>query len=244
MQIDPRSDVMVATASAGDRSGAFCPDHRKASSNRLPQIVSADRRLKPNSMSDTNRNSALASVVLPHLAGGYALARWLTGSVIDAEEVVQEACLRAFGKIEKFSRGDARTWVLTIVRQTAYDWLRKNRPADLVRVDDLEAIELTEPTPCEPDCGTQEIIAKADAEMLEAAMGALPAQFRETLVLRDLQGLAYREIAQVTETSIGTVMSRLARARRRLIATLARQAAEGIGARAACPTSPTPELSS
>ena len=173
-------------------------------------------------MTDSDRDGRFASVVLPHLADAYALARWLTGNRTDAEDVVQEACLRAFRGIGNFSNGNASAWVLTIVRHTAYGWLRKNRPAALVLVEDVEGVERA--SSGEPDVETPEtaLIARADAGLLEAAIAALPAPFRETLVLRDLQGLAYREIAEVTEVPIGTVMSRLARARQRLIATLAK----------------------
>jgi RNA polymerase sigma factor (sigma-70 family) len=166
-------------------------------------------------------------VVLPHLGDAYALARWITGHRADAEDVVQEACLRAFRAIGGFSGGNARAWTLTIVRNTAYSWLSKNRSAVVVSVDDLEATERAFAKPT--DIGTGEsyaanpetdLIAKADAAQLEAAIAALPAQFRETLVLRDIQGLDYREIAAVTEVPVGTVMSRLARARQRLIDTL------------------------
>jgi RNA polymerase sigma-70 factor, ECF subfamily len=161
-----------------------------------------------------------AAVVVPHLGDAYALARWLTGSRADAEDVVQEACLRAFRAIAGFADGNARAWVLTIVRHTAYTWLRRNRSATLVMVDDLEAVERTQADPGDPERATPEteLIAKADATRLEAAIAELPAPFKETLVLRDIQGLDYREIAEVTEVPIGTVMSRLARARRRLAA--------------------------
>ena len=163
-----------------------------------------------------------AAVVVPHLDDAFALARWLTGNRTDAEDVVQEASLRAYRAIATFAGGNARAWVLTIVRHTAYTWLRRNRSASLVMVDDLEAVERTrsdigddeKPTP------ETELIAKADAARLEAAIAELPAPFKETLVLRDVQGLDYREIAQITEVPIGTVMSRLARARGRLTARL------------------------
>jgi RNA polymerase sigma-70 factor (ECF subfamily) len=162
-------------------------------------------------------------VVMPHLADAYALARWLTGDRMDAEDVVQEASLRAFRAIGGFAGGSARAWVLTIVRHTAYSWLKKNRRPTLVVVDDLAAVEQAQAkhggNPDDPGAATPEteLIMKADAALLEAAIAELPEQFRETLVLRDIQGLDYREIAQVTEVPIGTVMSRLARARRRLI---------------------------
>jgi RNA polymerase sigma-70 factor, ECF subfamily len=137
--------------------------------------------------------------------------------------VVQEACLRAFRSIGTFAGGSARAWVLAIVRNTAYAWLAKNRKAALVAVDDLGIREraqaegggeLATIVPATPET---ELIEKADAARLGAAISALPTEFRETLVLRDMQGLEYREIAEVTGTPVGTVMSRLARARRRLV---------------------------
>ena len=136
--------------------------------------------------------------------------------------MVQDASLRAFRAIRGFAGGSARAWLLSIVRNAAYSWLRKNRPAAVVAVDDLEAVELAQANPGDPSVETPEakLLAKIDAEQLRAAIAALPAPFRETLVLRDVEGLDYREIAQATEVPIGTVMSRLARARHRLATTL------------------------
>jgi RNA polymerase sigma-70 factor (ECF subfamily) len=163
-------------------------------------------------------------VVLPYLGDAYALARWITGDRADAEDVVQEACLRAFRAIAGYAGGNPRAWTLTIVRNTAYTWLAKNRTAVVVAVDDLVAAERAHANlghigsdghyAANPET---ELIARADAAKLETAIAALPPQFRETLVLRDIQGLDYREIATVTEVPVGTVMSRLARARARLI---------------------------
>jgi RNA polymerase sigma factor (sigma-70 family) len=165
-----------------------------------------------------------ASVVAPHLSEAFTYARWLTGDRADAEDVVQEACLRAFRAIDGFAGGSARSWVLTIVRNTAYSWLGKNRRAMLVAVDDLDGAERAEVErggalgqTATPEA---ELIARVDTDRLAAAIAALPVAFRETLVLRDLQGLEYREIAEVTGTPVGTVMSRLARARQRLIAAI------------------------
>jgi RNA polymerase sigma factor (sigma-70 family) len=176
-------------------------------------------------MGSEDDQARFASVVLPHLADAYALARWLTGDRADAEDVVQEACLRAYRGIGGFAGINARAWLLTIVRHAAYAWLGKNRSAALVMVDDLEAVEQTQARDAAPDSGPQTpeaaLIAKADAARLEAAIAELPVPFRETLVLRDVQGLDYREIAEVTKVPIGTVMSRLARARRRLIERIA-----------------------
>ena len=159
---------------------------------------------------------------MPHIDDAYRLAHWLTGNRTDAEDVVQDASLRAFRAIREFAGGSARSWLLTIVRNTAYTWLRKNRPTAVITVEDLEAVELEHAEPSDPNGETPEaaLIAKVDAEQLRAAIAALPTPFRETLVLRDIEGLDYREIAEATEVPIGTVMSRLARARRRLIATL------------------------
>lgn len=169
------------------------------------------------------------AVVLPHLADAYALARWLTGNSSDAEDVVQEASLRAFRAIGGYAGGNARAWLLAITRNAAFTWLAKNRSATVVGVDDLEKIERSEMARELPMDGNPEaeLIAKADAQQLEAAIAQLPVPFREALVLRDVQGLDYREIAQVTKVPIGTVMSRLARARGRLIASMGSQPSTG-----------------
>ena len=175
-------------------------------------------------MSVEDDNALFSAVVMPYLGDAYALARWLTGNRTDAEDVVQEASLRAFRAIRRYAGGNARAWVLTIVRNTALTWMAKARPAALLVVEDLAAIERQQARSgnsrdCVADPET-EIIARADAARLENAIAALPSPFRETLVLRELQGLDYREIAHVTEAPIGTVMSRLARARQRLVETL------------------------
>src|SRR5207302_5501730 len=163
---------------------------------------------------------------MPHLGDAYSLAHWLTGDAADADDVVQEASMRAFRAIGGYGGRNARAWTLTIVRNTALSWLAKNRRRTLVAVDDLEAVERAQALPgrngaqANSTTPETELIAKADAARLETAMAALPPLFRETLVLRDIQGLDYREIAQVTEVPVGTVMSRLARARRRLVDTI------------------------
>lgn len=173
-------------------------------------------------MNGLDDNARFRNVVMPHIDEAYRLAHWLTGNRTDAEDVVQDAFLRAFRAIREYAGGSPRSWVLSIVRNTAYSWLRKNRPAAIVTVEDLEAVEAERANPGEPDEATPEaaLIAKVDAERLRAAIGALPAPFREALVLRDIEGLDYREIAAATDVPIGTVMSRLARARRRLLAAL------------------------
>jgi RNA polymerase sigma-70 factor (ECF subfamily) len=204
---------MNALSSRPMSSVALSSDPDSRTPGGVPRPAAAANR-----MSERETNARFAAVVLPHLDDAYALARWLTRNRADAEDVVQDACLRAFRGIAGFADGNARAWVLTIVRHTAYAWLRKNHPAALIMVEDLEAVEHRQADPAALDADTPEtaLIAKGDAKRLEAAIAALPAPFRETLVLRDLQGLAYREIAEVTQVPVGTVMSRLARARRRL----------------------------
>lgn len=175
-------------------------------------------------MSVEDDNALFNTLVMPHLGDAFALARWMTGNRTDAEDVVQEASLRAFRAIRRYAGGNPRAWFLAIVRNTALTWMAKSRPAALMVVDDLAAIERQQARA--GNCGDRvtdpetEIIARADAARLENAIAALPSPFRETLVLRDLQGLDYREIAHVTEVPIGTVMSRLARARHRLVEAL------------------------
>jgi RNA polymerase sigma factor (sigma-70 family) len=171
-----------------------------------------------------DNHARFTELVLPHLGAAYSLARWITGSRADAEDVVQNACLRAFRAIGGFAGGNARPWVLTIVRNTAYTWLRKNRPSAVLVVEDLESVEAAQANEGNLDRETPEtaLIAKADAACLEAAIAALPTSYRETLILRDVQGLSYREIAEVTGVPIGTVMSRLARGRDQVIKTIAR----------------------
>jgi RNA polymerase sigma factor (sigma-70 family) len=185
---------------------------RSATTLAAPVQEAAVKRI-----SSGDANARFKSVVLPHLDDAYALARWLTGSRADSEDVVQDACLRALRGIGGFSHGNARAWVLTIVRHTTYSWLHTNRPAAVVLVEDFEAIERTHSTALDAETPETALIAQEDGTLLETAIAALPAPLRETLVLREIQGLSYREIAEVTEVSIGTVMSRLARARGRVI---------------------------
>jgi RNA polymerase sigma factor (sigma-70 family) len=163
------------------------------------------------------------AVVVPYLTDAYALARWLTRNHADSEDVVQDACLRALRGIGNFADGDARSWVLTIVRRTAYDWLNRNQRGAIVLAEDLDGLDLSQLP--EPDASTPEScwIDREDETLLENAIAALPMHYRHTLALRHLQGLTYREIAELTGTSIGTVMSRLSRARCHLVERLNRR---------------------
>jgi RNA polymerase sigma-70 factor (ECF subfamily) len=150
-------------------------------------------------------------LVLPHLDAAYNLARWITRNDHDAQDVAQEAVLRAFRFFEGL-RGEAKPWLLAIVRNSCMTWLQVNRPADLAGFDD-RVVE----TPAPEDEGPETQAMRAiDRRMLNEAIAALPAQFREVLVLRELEDMSYKEIARVADVPIGTVMSRLARARRLL----------------------------
>ena len=162
------------------------------------------------SVSAAEQPSGFEQVVLPHLDAAYNLARWLAGNDHDAADIAQEACMRAWRFQGGYRGGNGHAWLLAIVRHTAYTWLKKNRPKMLVSIGDEELAELADSEAAE--AGFQ----NADAAGLRAAMEKLPLEFREALVLRELEGLSYKEIADATEVPLGTVMSRLARARRQL----------------------------
>jgi RNA polymerase sigma-70 factor (ECF subfamily) len=150
--------------------------------------------------------------VLPHIDAAFNLARWLTRNDHDAEDVVQDAMLRAFRHFEGL-RGEARPWLLAIVRNACFSWIQSNRPAEVATGLDAEAAE---PATAPAD-GPEALLARElDRRMLNEAIAALPLQFREVLILRELEDLSYREIARIADVPIGTVMSRLARARRLL----------------------------
>src|ERR1044071_663214 len=150
--------------------------------------------------------------LLPHLDAAYNLARWLTRDERDAEDVVQEACLRAFKHFDAFKGGDARPWLLAIVRNTYYTWIQRNRlPEVAAPFDDEKDAHVSDA----PDPETL-LLKEADRQMIRRALRKLPAEFLEVIVLREFEELSYKEIAEVIQVPVGTVMSRLARARKRL----------------------------
>ncbi|HMN70631.1 MAG TPA: sigma-70 family RNA polymerase sigma factor [Rhodoblastus sp.] len=154
-----------------------------------------------------------AERIIPHLDDAYGLARWLTGNTADAQDVVQDACLRALAAIERAQAANARAWFMTVVRNAAYTWLARNRPKAVV-------VEPQADAPDDAPSAEAALIARADAATLERAIDALPLVFRETLVMREFNELSYREIADATGAPIGTIMSRLARARALLVTAL------------------------
>jgi len=149
-------------------------------------------------------------MVVPHQAAAYNLARWLTGNDQDAEDVVQEAYLRALRFFDNFHGIDGRSWILAIVRNACYTWLRQNRRKPLALEDEMLEVPDTRPNP------EAVHLAEIDQKMLRQAIEDLPDEFREAIILRELEGLSYKEIGAITGAPIGTVMSRLARARQRL----------------------------
>ena len=150
--------------------------------------------------------------LLSHLNAAYNLARWLTRDETDAEDVVQEAYLRAFKHFGSFHGGDGRPWLLAIVRNTCYTWMQHNRSPELTIPLDDELYEI-ESKDLNPEAL---LLQSAESQAVRQALEELPVEFREVIVLRELEGLSYKQIADVVEIPIGTVMSRLARARKRL----------------------------
>jgi RNA polymerase sigma-70 factor, ECF subfamily len=159
-----------------------------------------------------NETTHFEKTILPHLDAAYNLARWLTGNEHDARDMVQEACLRAFKFFSGFRGGDARSWLLTIVRNTVYSWLQRRHKGEHVFQPE-EEMEKFEDVSANPD---QMFARNANIEAVRAAIAQLPPEFREAVVLREMENYSYKEIADITGAQIGTVMSRLARGRRQL----------------------------
>jgi RNA polymerase sigma-70 factor (ECF subfamily) len=179
-------------------------------------------------MFEHNHLPNFEEAVLPHLDAAYNLARWLTRNEQDAEDVVQEAYLRAFRFFASFRGGDARAWLLKIVRNTFYTWLHANRPLQ-------DATEFDENlfSPDSRALNPEEVVLQNDSgSLVREALEKLAPNYREVLVLRELEGMSYIEIADITGMPLGTVMSSLSRARGHL-----RQALTGLMTRVTVPSS-------
>jgi RNA polymerase sigma-70 factor (ECF subfamily) len=164
---------------------------------------------------EPNELERFEAIVLPHLDAAYTLARYLTRNDHDAEDIVQEASLRALKYFSGFrgaEGGDGRTWLLAIVRNTAYTWQRRHR-ANALATEFDEELHSDAVAGDHPAAALERDTAR---ESLHQALDRLPPEFREVIVLRELEGLSYKEIGDVTGVPVGTVMSRLSRARRRL----------------------------
>ena len=173
-------------------------------------------------MPNHDNNKRFTAMVLPHLDAAYNLARWMTRNSHDAQDVVNESLLRALKYFGGFRGTDARAWLLTVVRNTCYTWLKVNRPAEVVRTYDENRHDANEcdaeVAACDtPAPGPEELwLQRADTELLNQTIADLPLEFREILILRELEELSYKEIARIADIPIGTVMSRLSRARKLL----------------------------
>jgi RNA polymerase sigma factor (sigma-70 family) len=159
-------------------------------------------------LDNLGNHSVFEQAVLPHLDAAYNLARWLTRNDHDAEDVAQEACLRAMRFFDGFRGGSVRPWLLTIVRNTYLTWLQKSKVKEMAPLENDVESDASNPE--------ELLIERVDGQSLRQALDALPAEYREVIVLRELEELSYKEIAEIAGIPIGTVMSRLARARRRL----------------------------
>ncbi len=147
--------------------------------------------------------------MIPHMDAAYNLARWLTGNPEDAEDIVQDAYLRAFKFFDGFRGGNSRSWLLRIVRNAFYDSLRRKSHNESVVTTEDQTDRVADPS-LGPDAA---LLQKADGEMLRQAIEALPIEYREVLIMRELEDCSYKEIADIVHVPLGTVMSRLARAR-------------------------------
>lgn len=165
-----------------------------------------------------DRRRRFELLALPHLDAAYNFARWLAGNSADAEDVLQDAYLRAFRYFDAFRGGsDIRVWLLSIVRNTFLSWVKENRSSRLVFVPDDHGTEAAEPAetmwgeaPRDPE---SLMLQSADAGMLNRLVEDLPTEYREVLLLREVEEMSYRDISAVVGVPIGTVMSRLARSR-------------------------------
>lgn len=161
-------------------------------------------------MQEQNKLDSFEQLVLPHLDAAYNLARWIVRNDADAEDLTQEATLRALKFFGGFHGGDSRAWLLTIVRNTCYTWLQQNRAHEPSTPFDEELHSVQDANP------ETILLEGADRQLLKQALESLAVEFREVIILRELEGLSYKEIADIVGVPIGTVMSRLARARKRL----------------------------
>jgi RNA polymerase sigma-70 factor (ECF subfamily) len=220
------SGILTSPVFSAMQLAAPSPQKRSTS---VPRVLPEQREqmVSRKNVDEAERRRLFDEVFLPHLAQAFRLARWLAGNSADAEDIVQEASLRAFRGIQNFGGISARAWSLTITRNTAYSWLLKNRPAAVVFAEDLgreekERLEQPEARGAAELTPETALLSRADAEEVRAEIAALPAPFKEVIVLRELNDLSYREIAEITGSPLGTVMSRLARAREMLMHRLGR----------------------
>ena len=195
--------------------------HSLSDSLRLSTVPDGNKtdRARVVTLGEKEQLARFDETIMPHLDAAYNLARWLTRNDDDAQDIVQEAYLRAFRFFDAFRGVDGRAWLLTIVRNTCYTWLQQNRAHDATPFD--EEIHHSGGEASNP---ATLALQNADQMLVREAIDDLPAEFREVVVLRDLEGFSYKQIAEISKIPTGTVMSRLARARERLKQFLIRRA--------------------
>ena len=192
-----------------------------------------------DSEADAARSRRFQQLALPHLDAAYNLARWLSGNASDADDVVQEAFMRAFRFFDTFRGDSARPWLLAIVRRTWYtEWRRRASSHDVVEFDDTMDDATFDGWSAGGADPQALLIRDEESKLVHEALAQLPVEYREVLILRELEEMGYREIAIVADVPIGTVMSRLARGRRKLAALLT--ATPGAGASKAASATVTP----
>ncbi len=195
----------------------------------------ADRVRQDPSPDAAAKSRRFQQQIMPHLDAAYNLARWLTRNGTDAEDVVQDACLRAYKYFDGFEGESPCAWFLAIVRNTFYTWLRANRPAeeaDGIAIEDANDIRESATLPAGASHALTAdpetlLIERREQQSLNQMIADLPLEYREVIILREIEDLSYREIAEVAGIPVGTVMSRLARARQRLRAAYHRYGEQG-----------------
>lgn len=183
----------------------------------LLQITS--RRTEERRLPILNKRAVFERMVSPHLDAAYNLARWLTRDDHNAQDVLQESCLRAYQYLDGFRGENAKSWLLTIVRNTCYSWLEKNRPDISMTAFDEQLHSLGRHVArgvdgrFAEDGPETQLLLKQERDHVQRCLEDLPVEFREVVVLRELEGLSYKEIGAIASIPIGTVMSRLSRGR-------------------------------
>jgi RNA polymerase sigma factor (sigma-70 family) len=213
----------LGASSVSQRSTQEAPPVAETDKLDQPASPAPNERGGPEGRSDAERSRRFQQLALPHLDAAYNLARWLSGNAGDADDVVQEAFVRAFRFFDTFRGENARPWLLAIVRRTWYtEWRRRANSLEVApfdeEFDETSAFEET----CSGYADPQTLLMQGEhARLVREALERLPVEFREVLILRELEDMSYRDIAVIADLPVGTVMSRLARGRRKLAALLA-----------------------
>jgi len=176
------------------------------------RIINGSKSQNAPLVEEQDKLARFEQSIMPHMNAAYNLARWLSSNDSDARDIVQEAYLRAFKFFSGFRGGDSRSWLLRIVSNAFYDWLKHNRREEIGKPFE-DVLEHAADPSTTPDAS---LLEKADNELLHQTISELPLEFREILVLRELEGFSYKEISAIASVPLGTVMSRLARAREHL----------------------------